>query len=330
MGGAVDFVEDVVDSVSDIVEDVGDAVGDLVQGVGDVVEDVADTVSDAGSWIDDNVIQPALDDPVKTIATIAAVASGNPQFIPYINAADVAIKGGDLEDVGKAYIVSSIGQGVGQEVGNAVFQETGSKIAASAASGAARGAISSGAAGGDPVSGALIGGATGATGEVVRMGSEELFGPASGQTGYEKFATNAATQIARTAVGQELAEELYDTQGRAIQTATGQRRRSTTGATQLAGVGEQPTYETKKYVNDEGSVLYIQFKDGEPQQIIPPGYREESIGSTTMIASSTPETETSSMIPSTLSLSAAKGGLAVRKKKEKKSTSSKGLAAKKK
>ncbi len=331
MGGAVDVIEDVVDSVGDAVESVGDALGDLADGVGDVIEDVADTISDAGSWIDDNVIQPALDDPVKTAATIAAISTGNPQLIPYINAADVAVKGGDIEDIGKAYIVSSIGQGVGNEVGNAVYQETGSKIAASAASGATRGAISSGAAGQDPLAGAIIGGATGATGAAVQAGSEELFGPRAEQSGLEKFATGATQQIARTAVGQSLAEELYDDRGMPIQTAAaGQARRLFGTRVPQSGMGatEQPTYETKKYVNDEGNVLYIQFKDGEPQQIIPPGYKEESLTGTVMLASSLPEATTGAFDEGTIP--AARGGLAVKKKKEKKPTTSKGLAVKQK
>lgn len=328
MGGAVEVIEDIAGGVGDIIEGVGDAVGDLVEGVGDVVEKVADTISDAGSWIDDNVLQPALDDPIKTIATIAAIASGNPQFISYINAADVAAKGGDLEDIGKAYIVSEIGRGFGNEVGNTVFQETGSKIAASAAAGATRGAVSTASTGGDPLSAAILGGATGATGELVKMGSEELFGPAKTQTGLEKFATGAASQVARTAVGQEVAEELYDTQGRAIPRVAGQRTKVGTTATQTTGT-EQANYETKKYVNDSGNVIYISFKDGEPQQPIPPGYREESLTQTTMLASALPEASTNPLPPSAVSMPAAKGGLASKTKKVK-PTTSKGLAAKKK
>jgi len=324
MGGVSDFLEDVGDAVGDVVEGVGDAVGDLVQGVGNVIEDVADTISDVGSWIDDNVIQPTLDDPLKTVATIAAVATGNVQLIPYINAADVAIKGGDIEDIGKAYIVSEIGAGVGQQVGNSVFQETGSRIAASAASGATRSAIGAAGAGGDPLAAAIIGGATGATGEVVRMGSEELFGPSSEQSGLERVATGVVGSAARGFVGQSLAENLYDDKRTAATRGyVGPRSLSVEGA-------EQPTYETKKFVNDEGSTLYIQFKDGEPQQIIPPGYKEESLTSTVMTAANMPEAPKQTSDLTGMSMPAAKGGLASKKKKEKKPTTSKGLAVKKK
>lgn len=325
MGGVEDFLEDVGGAVSDVVEGVGDAVGDLVEGVGDVIEDVADTVSDVGSWIDDNVIQPTLDDPVKTIATIAAVASGNPQLIPYINAADVAIKGGDIEDIGKAYLLSEIGRGAGSAVGSTVLQETGSRIAADAASGATRGFIGGAASGRDPLASAIVGGATGATGSAIRMGSEELFGPRAEQSGFEKFATDFTSQAARTAVGQEVAENVYDTAQRIPITGAGTTPRGFVGPSVLAA-GEQPSYETKKYINDEGNVLYIQFKDGEPQQIIPPGYKEESLTSTVMLASSLPEMPANTG----MSMSAAKGGLAVKKKKEKKPITSKGLAVKKK
>lgn len=326
MGGVQDFIEDVGDSVGDIFEGVGDAVGDLVEGVGNVIEDVADTISDVGSWIDDNVIQPTLDDPLKTVASIAAVATGNPQLIPYINAADVAIKGGSIEDIGKSYILSEVGAGIGNQVGSSVFQETGSRLAASAASGATRGAISAAGTGGDPLAAAIIGGATSATGEAVRMGSEELFGPASEQTGLERTATGMAGSAARGLVGSQLADNLYDGRSGSMSAPrgfVGPRVLSMEGA-------KQPTYETKKFINDEGNVLYIQFKDGEPQQIIPPGYREESLTTSIMTASSMPEAPPRISGIAGMAMPAAEGGLAVKKKKEKKPTTSKGLAVKQK
>jgi hypothetical protein len=67
----------------------------------------------------------------------------------------------------------------------------------------------------------------------------------------------------------------------------------------------------KKYVNDDGGVLYINFKNGEPQQTIPPGYREEKLGELNIADATKPQLE-----PTTpYEMPAAKGGLASRKRK---------------
>ena len=329
MGGG-NPIEDIGDAIGDAFSSVGDAVGDVFGGVEDVLNSVGDTISDAGSWIDDNVIQPALQDPVSTVSKIAAIATGNPQLIPYIDAASVAAKGGDIEDIGKAYIVSEIGQGAGNEVGSRVFQETGSKIAASAASGATRGAISGGAAGRDPLSAALVGGATGATGQAVRLGSEELFGPAATQTGLEKAATSFVGDVARTAVGQEVAKNVYEPPRMSARPAYGQTSTASqepfsykTASTDTEAPAQTPftlstsDFEIKRYINDNGEVVFIQFRGGLPQQPIPAGFREEKLGGKTVSN------------PYSATIIAKSGGLATKKQNKKPSTS-KGLAVKKK
>lgn len=90
MGGVVDAITNVVCSV--------------VSGVEDVVGTVADTAA--------NTIEKALDDPIKTIAVIAAVASGNPELIPLINGTDTLIRTGNIEDALKSAAISEITQGV--------------------------------------------------------------------------------------------------------------------------------------------------------------------------------------------------------------------------
>ena len=81
--------------------------------VDDVLEPIAKTVG--------NVIESALDDPLKTIAQIAAVATGNAWALPLIEGADVAAKGGDIGDVleatAKAYVVQQVGTYVGKAAG---------------------------------------------------------------------------------------------------------------------------------------------------------------------------------------------------------------------
>jgi hypothetical protein len=344
----------VVSFVSDVVEGAADIVGDVVEGVGDIVEDVGDAIGDAGSWIDDNVLQPMLDDPVKTVATVAAIATGQPQLIPYINAASVAAKGGDLEDIGKAYVVSTVAQGAGkmaaaevaklaapaavaaeygidaagQQAAMLAAQEAGfntaTNVAASTAGGAVGGATSALLTGGDPLTAAVMGGTSGAIGAGTRAGIEKTFGTEAVTSPIGRVGTAVATDVAKQAILPTVAEAIIDRPDR----PTPQRSGSGTGQqTPAAGTGELAgsNYELKKYINDEGGVLYINFKDGEPQQTIPPGYREEKIGDINVASSTTPQLE-----PTTpYEMPAAKGGLASKKRKTV-VKSKKGLAVKKK
>jgi len=110
MSAVVEFVEDVGDAIGDAVETIGDVAEDIVDSVGDVVEEVGDVL--------ETTVKAALDDPIKTIATIAAVASGQVHLIPYINAGATLARGGDFGDALKAYAVSTIAQGVGSYVGD--------------------------------------------------------------------------------------------------------------------------------------------------------------------------------------------------------------------
>lgn len=110
MSAVVEFVEDVGDAIGDAVETIGDVAEDIVDTVVDVVEDVGKTL--------EKTVQAALDDPIKTIATIAAVATGQVQLIPYINAGATLARGGSFEDALKSYAVSTIAQGVGSYVGD--------------------------------------------------------------------------------------------------------------------------------------------------------------------------------------------------------------------
>lgn len=89
-----------------VVDAIGDAIGDVVDFAGDAVEWVGDTVS--------NVVQAAIDDPLKTVVQVAAVSTGNAWALPYIEGIDTLEEGGSLEDAlvngVKTYVVQ---QGVG-------------------------------------------------------------------------------------------------------------------------------------------------------------------------------------------------------------------------
>ena len=114
------------DPVVNAIESVGNAVGDAVNWVVDeVIDPVVDTVG--------QVVQGMLDNPVKTIAQIAAVATQQYWALPLIEGADVAAKGGDLSDVleatAKAYVAQELGSAAGKFAGTQTTAATGSQVA---------------------------------------------------------------------------------------------------------------------------------------------------------------------------------------------------------
>lgn len=116
-----------------VIDAIGDAVGDVVDFAGDAVEWVGDTVS--------NVVQAAVDDPLKTVVQIAAVSTGNAWALPYIEGIDTLEEGGSLEDAltnglktyvvqqGVGAVVDSFGTAPGVDVnGTTQFFDDGSSI----------------------------------------------------------------------------------------------------------------------------------------------------------------------------------------------------------
>jgi hypothetical protein len=104
---------DVVFNEGKITKAVGGAVVDVLDFV---VDEIIDPVVSFAS----NVIDSVLDDPIKAIAQVAAIATGNAWALPLIEGADVAIAGGDIGDVLKAVAVSYVAQNVGSYVGKTV------------------------------------------------------------------------------------------------------------------------------------------------------------------------------------------------------------------
>ena len=115
MGAVADFVGDVVDTVGDVVETVGDVAGDVVEAAGKAVETVGDTVG--------NVVEGALQDPIGTMASVAAIATQQYYLLPAISAGKVVANGGDLDDALKAaaitYAAGEIGGMAGDQVSTA-------------------------------------------------------------------------------------------------------------------------------------------------------------------------------------------------------------------
>jgi hypothetical protein len=103
---------------------VGDVVGGVVDAVGDVVEGVGKAVESVGKAVGD-VVESALDNPIQTIVTIAAVAAApatggaSLYAIPATSAATVLANGGDFDDALKAAAISYASTAVGNYAGNA-------------------------------------------------------------------------------------------------------------------------------------------------------------------------------------------------------------------
>jgi hypothetical protein len=111
MSAVTNFVEDTFDFVGDVFESVGDAIEDVAGVAFDIVEGVGNVVGD--------VVEGALNDPVGTIAKVAAVATGNAWALPYISAGSVIVNGGDLGDAILAGGLTYAVQGAVNYVGGA-------------------------------------------------------------------------------------------------------------------------------------------------------------------------------------------------------------------
>jgi hypothetical protein len=128
-------LENAWDSVTDFVGDTFDWVVD------EVVKPVVDTV--------ESVVKGMLDDPIKTLAQITAVATGNTWALPLIEGADVAIAGGDIGDVltatAKAYVAQELGSAAGKfgatEAAKITRSQAAGRIAGSAAASTAAGIV---------------------------------------------------------------------------------------------------------------------------------------------------------------------------------------------
>jgi hypothetical protein len=160
----------------------GGAVSSVVEVVSDAVSDVGNVVSDAGSWIDDNVIQPVLDDPINTAIKVGAYYFGGPIAGSLATAGITAAQGGELEDIAKSaatsYAAGQVGGAVGGEVGSSVAGQTGSQAAGqiigSAAGGAAGGATGQALSGGNVGQGFLTGLISGGINAGVNQGANAI------------------------------------------------------------------------------------------------------------------------------------------------------------
>ena len=138
---------------------IGDAVSSVVDfAVDNILEPVIDIVS--------GVVEGMMDDPITTIAMIAAMVTGQVWAIPLIAGVSTAVQGGDIMDIAIAvaasYAGAQAGAVVGKYVGSAITNEALSAIASEAASGATKSIIMAAATGGDIKRAAFTGAASGA------------------------------------------------------------------------------------------------------------------------------------------------------------------------
>lgn len=107
-GGGIPIISDVVNAVSDVGEAVGGAIGDV------------------GAFIDDAVIQPAIDDPVGTVVKIGAIAAApatggaSLYAIPTYTATKALAAGVPIDDVAKMAAISAAATYAGVSVADYV------------------------------------------------------------------------------------------------------------------------------------------------------------------------------------------------------------------
>lgn len=178
----IGFVDNAIDKADNWVEGAGDTLAKI---------DPGPAIGDTLAKFDEEVLQKV---DVGTVATVAAIATQQYYLVPYISAANTAIKGGDMEDIavsfGISYAATTFAPMISAEIGGPAAEflgTTGGKIATSAATGsiigAGTGAARAVASGQDvfqgATRGAVVGGVTGA----VSSGVSEAYGGIKSELG---------------------------------------------------------------------------------------------------------------------------------------------------
>lgn len=203
VSSVTDVVEDTVSGVTEIVTDTLDKADNWTEQVGkDLAKiDPGPAIGDLGESIDKNVIQPMSKDPVGSIATIAAIATQQYYLIPYIAAANTALKGGRLEDIalsfGVAYAAGAVAPGVSEFAGGGAGGAIAAGTVVGGGSGAAMALLKGQDIGEAAMRGAIIGGVTAGVTQGYAAGKEALFGspppPIAPLSAPTEFGLNANT-----------------------------------------------------------------------------------------------------------------------------------------
>jgi hypothetical protein len=147
-GGGIPVVSDIVDSVGDVF----DKADNWTEQVGEDLSkiDPGPAIGKIGETFDKEVLQNV---DIGTVATVAAIVTQQYYLIPYIAAANTAIKGGDIVDIatsfGIAYVAGEFAPQVSQGLTEAGAGQVAAAVGTGATIGAGSGAAGTVAAGGD-------------------------------------------------------------------------------------------------------------------------------------------------------------------------------------
>jgi hypothetical protein len=143
-GGGIQVVSEIVDSVGDVF----DKADNWTEQVGEDLSkiDPGPAIGDIGESFDKEVLQNV---DVGTVATVAAIVTQQYYLIPYIAAANTAIKGGSPVQIATSFGISYVGGQFAPGISEAAGGGFGGAVAAGATMGAASGAAQTVAAGGD-------------------------------------------------------------------------------------------------------------------------------------------------------------------------------------
>jgi hypothetical protein len=188
----IGFVDNAIDKADNWVEGAGEQLAKI---------DPGPAIGDLGEQFDKEVLQKV---DVGTVATVAAIATQQYYLVPYISAANTAIKGGDITDIavsfGISYAAVNFAPMVSAEIGSTIspyLTPAAAKIATAAATGATIGAgtgAARAAASGKSIAegagkGAIVGGVTSAVSSSVG----EAYGAARNEFGIgTTYSPNAA------------------------------------------------------------------------------------------------------------------------------------------
>jgi hypothetical protein len=203
-GGGIPIVSDVVDFVGDTLDKADNWTEDVGEELAKI--DPGPVIGDTLAKFDEEVLQQI---DVGTVATVAAIATQQYYLVPYISAANTAIKGGDITDIATSFGISYAATTFAPQLSKEVLGATGSKVLASTVTGATIGAGTGGAqsvaAGKDFFQGAgrgaVVGGVTGAVSSGISEGYNTIKSELGVGTSYSPNATIDANFIADSASG---------------------------------------------------------------------------------------------------------------------------------
>jgi hypothetical protein len=180
-----------------------DKADNWTEGVGEQLEklDPGPAIGDLAEQFDKEVLQQV---DVGTVATVAAIATQQYYLVPYISAANTAIKGGDITDIavsfGISYAATTFAPMVSSEISGVASEfvgPTATKIITSAGTGATigagTGAAKAVASGQDVFQGATRGATVGGITGAVSSGVSEAYGGVKNEFGIgSTYSPNAA------------------------------------------------------------------------------------------------------------------------------------------